>query len=76
MRVLRGRLSIYECASFGFEGGIWDLIALISDHCLPAYFAHVLVMPGRECVQNRVRATTLSCMVGFKNHGTHMIIMT
>ena len=31
MRVLRGRLSVCECASFplGFEGGMWDLIALV-----------------------------------------------
>ena len=23
---------------FGFEGGIWDLIVLIPDHCLSVYF--------------------------------------
>ena len=23
---------------FGFEGGMWDLIALIPDHCLSIYF--------------------------------------
>ena len=25
--------------SFGFEGGMWDLIVLISDHCLSIYSA-------------------------------------
>ena len=24
---------------FGFEGGMWDLIVLITDHCLSTYFA-------------------------------------
>ena len=40
MRVLRGRLSVCECASFplGFEGGMWDLIALVPDHCRSLYF--------------------------------------
>ena len=23
---------------FGFEGGMWDLIVLIPDHCLSVYF--------------------------------------
>ena len=23
---------------FGFEGGMWDLIVLIPDHCLSIYF--------------------------------------
>ena len=34
--VLRGRLSICECASFpfGFEGGMWDLIVSVPAHCL------------------------------------------
>ena len=29
------------CASFPFrfEGGMWDLIVLIPDHCLSIYFA-------------------------------------
>ena len=28
------------CASypFGFEGGMWDLIILVADHCLSFYF--------------------------------------
>ena len=28
------------CSSFpfGFEGGVWDLIVLIPDHCLFVYF--------------------------------------
>ena len=36
MRVFRGRLSICMCASFpyGFEGGMWDLMELVPDHCL------------------------------------------
>ena len=40
VRVLRGRLSICECASFpfGFEGGMLDLIVLIPDHCLSLNF--------------------------------------
>ena len=40
VRVLRGRLSVWECASFSFvfEGGVWDLIVLLPDHCLSCYF--------------------------------------
>ena len=36
VHVFHERLSIYICASFpfGFEGGMWDLIILVSDHCL------------------------------------------
>ena len=36
VRVFRERLSIYLCVSFafGFEGGMWDLIVLVLDHCL------------------------------------------
>ena len=32
--------SVCVCASvpFDFEGGIWDLIVLILDHCLSFYF--------------------------------------
>ena len=34
--VFRERLSICVCAFFhlGFEGGMWDLIVLVSDYCL------------------------------------------
>ena len=36
MHVFCERLWICVCASFdfGFEGGVWDLIVLIPDHCL------------------------------------------
>ena len=27
------------CFLFGFDGGMWDLIVLISDHCLSFYFS-------------------------------------
>ena len=27
--------------SFGIEGGMWDVIVLIPDHCLSIYFKHV-----------------------------------
>ena len=34
--------NVYEfvCASFhfGFEGGMWDLNVVISDHCISAYY--------------------------------------
>ena len=42
VRVLHGRLSICECDSFlfGFEGGMWDLIVLVPDHCFIFYFLH------------------------------------
>ena len=35
MRVFREHLSIcvYSSIPFGLEGGMWDLIVLISDHC-------------------------------------------
>ena len=46
MRVLRGRLSVCECASFpfGFEGRMWDLVVLVPDHCLSFYFALATVL--------------------------------
>ena len=33
-------LSIWVCASFSFcfEGGMWDMIVLVPDHCLSFYF--------------------------------------
>ena len=37
-------MTVYQivcvCASFpfGFEGGMWDLIVLVPDHCLSFYF--------------------------------------
>ena len=39
VRVFIGRVSIWLCVSFpfGFEGGKWDLIILISDYCLSIY---------------------------------------
>ena len=41
MCVFRERLSFFcVCSSFhfDFEGGTWDLIVLIPDHCLSIYF--------------------------------------
>ena len=40
VRVFRERLSVCVSSSFpfGFEGGMWDLILFISDHCLSIYF--------------------------------------
>ena len=36
VHVFRERLSICVCVFFlfGFEGGLWDLIVYVSDHCL------------------------------------------
>ena len=36
----RERLSVCVCSSFSFsfEGGMWDLIVVIPDHCLSIYF--------------------------------------
>ena len=39
--VFRGRWSNFVCVSFfpfGIEGGMWDVIVLIPDHCLSLYF--------------------------------------
>ena len=30
---------VFSYFPFGFEGGIWDLIVSVSDHCLSFYFA-------------------------------------
>ena len=41
VRVFHERLSfLCVCPSFpfGFEGGMWDLLVLIPDHCLSIYF--------------------------------------
>ena len=54
--VFCGRLSIFVRMSpslpFGFGGGIWDLIVLISDHCLSFYFGtnvnHLQKMCGEK----------------------------
>ena len=48
MRVFRDRLSAWVCSSFpfGFESGMWDLIVLISDHCLSIYFESIYRWPG------------------------------
>ena len=44
VRVFRERLSICECASFPFgtESELWDLIVLVSDHCLSFYCPRIL----------------------------------
>ena len=41
LRVFRERLSVCVCAAFrfGFEGGMWDLLVLVPDHCLSFYFS-------------------------------------
>ena len=41
LRVWHGGMSVCECASFhfGFEGGMWDLIVLVLDHCHYFYFS-------------------------------------
>ena len=43
VRVFRKRLSFCVCASFpfGFQGGVWNLVVLIPDHCLSIYFSEV-----------------------------------
>ena len=40
VRDFRGHLSVHVSASFpfGFEGGMWDLMVLVPDHCLSFYF--------------------------------------
>ena len=40
VHVFPERLSIRACASFSFDfvGVIWNIIVLVSDHCLPSYF--------------------------------------
>ena len=46
MRVLRGRWSICECASFlfGFEGGMQDSIVYVPDHCLSLYILKIYTL--------------------------------
>ena len=55
VRVLRECLSVCVCASFpfGFEGGIWDLIVLILDHCLSIYLKGNL--PGTYRISSVIR---------------------
>ena len=40
VRVFRERFLIFVCVSFrlGFEGGMWDFIVLVPDHCHSFYF--------------------------------------
>ena len=43
MRVFRERLSVRVCSvfPFGFEGGMWDLVVFVPDHCPFMYFKSV-----------------------------------
>ena len=45
--VLSELLSICVCASFplGFEGGMWELIVFIPDHCLSFFTLKTLSSP-------------------------------
>ena len=49
--VLRERLSICECAPFRFnsQGGMWDFIVLVPNHCLSFYFVCVFLFPFWFC---------------------------
>ena len=46
VRVFRERCVINLCVclsiSFGYDGWMWDLIELITDHCLSFYFSRLL----------------------------------
>ena len=66
MCVFREPLSVNVCSSFpfGFEGGIWDLIVLISDHCLS--FCLVVVCPS--VFTGPLFQTSLKTLGGFRNH--------
>ena len=41
VHVFRERSSVCVCASVSFEGGVWDLIILVPDHCLSFYLGAV-----------------------------------
>ena len=43
-RAFRKLVSIYVFSyfPFGFEGGIWDLILSVPDHCLSFYFSYLI----------------------------------
>ena len=43
VRVFLERLSICMYASFpfGFEGGVWDLIVIVPDHCFSFYLVGI-----------------------------------
>ena len=32
---------VWPSFSFGFEGGMWDVIILVSDHCLSFHFGNL-----------------------------------
>ena len=77
----------FVCASFpfGFDGGMWDLIVLVHDHCLlcprhemaEGHIESYLSVYVCVCVfQNSVRLITSSCIMGFENNLAQMIIMT
>ena len=34
---------------FGFEGGMWDLIALVPDHCISLYFKYITLGQRPKC---------------------------
>ena len=48
-------MSVYGYASFGVEGGMWDLTVLVSDHCLSFYFTgHAVLERLSACVSTSV----------------------
>ena len=61
---------MYVCVSFpfGFEGGMWDLIIVIPDHCLSIYFSYfffcigILVTPELKKNPIDLRTTTLDLL--------------
>ena len=38
---------------FGFEGGLWDLIVLMPDHCLSVYFVNYKLMELSHNAKNK-----------------------
>ena len=46
---------------FGFESGMWDLVVLIPDHCLPIYFS-----------LKRVEVTDCTCVASILILPMHM----
>ena len=45
---------VFSYFPFGFEGGIWDLIVLVPDHCLSFYITRTsIVSMGESLVSQR-----------------------
>ena len=50
---------VWALVKFGIEGGMWDVIVLVPDHCLSIYFLSIVV-----CVSLFLLGLRVGCAIG------------